>query len=56
MDLEKHYNLSVFCTLVVPPTGFAVADSWKSKFNFVLLELFSLNISPVGDLVLLAIL
>jgi hypothetical protein len=24
MDLEKHYKLSVFCTLVVPPTGFAV--------------------------------
>jgi hypothetical protein len=27
LDLEKHYKLSVFCTLVVPPTGFAVSDS-----------------------------
>jgi hypothetical protein len=39
-----------------PPTGFAVSDSYKSKFSLVMFELFWLNISPVGDLVLLAIL
>jgi hypothetical protein len=40
MDLEKYYDLSVFCTFVVPPTCFAVSDSYKSKFSFVLPELF----------------
>jgi hypothetical protein len=39
MDLEKYYELSVFCTFVVSPTGFAVSNSYKSKFSFVLLEL-----------------
>jgi hypothetical protein len=58
MDLEKYYELSVLCTFVappLPPTGFVVSDSYKSKFSFVLLELFWLNIPPVRDLVLLAI-
>jgi hypothetical protein len=40
MDLEKYYELSVICTFVDPPTCIAVSDSYKSKFSFVLLELF----------------
>jgi hypothetical protein len=27
--LEKYYEFSFFCTFVVPPTGFAVPDSYK---------------------------
>jgi hypothetical protein len=57
MDLEKYYELSGFLHFCSPPpTGFAVSDSYKSKFSLVMLELFWFNIPPVGDLVLLEIL
>jgi hypothetical protein len=36
-----NYELSVLCTFVAPPPiGFAVSDSYKSKFSLVMLELF----------------
>jgi hypothetical protein len=40
MDREKYHELSVFCNFVVSPTGFEVSDSYKSKCNLVVLELY----------------
>jgi hypothetical protein len=37
MDLEKLYEMSVVLHFCSPPTGFAVSDSYKSKFSFVML-------------------
>jgi hypothetical protein len=57
LDLEKYYKISVFCTFVVPRTGFAVSDNYKSKFSFVYAWfIFDWSIPSVGDLVWLAIL
>jgi hypothetical protein len=42
LGLGKCNKMSVFCTFVVPLTGFAVSDrTLQIKINFVMLELYT---------------
>jgi hypothetical protein len=38
LGLGKYYELSVFSTFLVPPTSFAVSESYKSKSKANLLH------------------